>query len=257
MNHGDLSGVLVKIDRAKAHLNDFDDRVEPIEEACRDTIVREHDEKRLEHIFRLDRVPAVPPDLSAIIGDAIHNLRVSVDHLAWQLVKATGGTPRIGADGTAFPILEQPPTPDRWGRTRPQINPSVPKGLRELLDEVQPYKREKPAHHDLAVLHRLDISDKHHQLLVAVVGIRNLGWRGEVELTAFNPGPYNDGDEVFRFSYSDDYSKQNFDPVVGFTVCLDEPVAGPWRASMGAGPLVRRSLRYIEKEVLPRFRGFL
>lgn len=231
-------------------------QVRQIQADCQKAIVRERDDERTEHIFRLDRVPAVPPSLSAIIGDAIHNLRVSLDHLAWQLVKATGGTPKIGKDGTAFPIHEQPLTPDRWGRTRPQINPGIPKKMRELLDEVQPYKRPKPAHHDLAVLHSLDISDKHHQLLVAVVGIRGLGWRGEVGLTAFNRGPYNDGDELFRFSYSDDHSKQDFDPVIGFTVCLDEPVAGPWRASMGAGPLVRRSLHYIEEEVLPRFQSY-
>src|SRR5881396_2019221 len=92
----DLSGVLVKIDRAKTHLYDFETHIRPIQAACREAIIRERDEQRSEHIFRLDRVPAVPPLLSAIIGDAIHNLRVSLDHLAWQLVIATGKTPSTG-----------------------------------------------------------------------------------------------------------------------------------------------------------------
>src|SRR6266536_5183467 len=98
-----LDGVPVKIDRAKTHLYDFEAHIRPIQAACREAIVRERDEQRSEYVFRLDRVPAVPAVLSAIVGDAIHNLRVSLDHLAWQLVIATGGTPREGPGGTAFP----------------------------------------------------------------------------------------------------------------------------------------------------------
>jgi hypothetical protein len=126
VNHGDLSGVLVKIDRAKTHLYDFEAHIRPIQAACREAIVREHDEQRSEHVFRFDRVPAVPTILSAIIGDAIHNLRVSLDHLAWQLVIADGGTPN---EDTTFPIHVVPPTPNRYGHIRVQIKPGVSKKL--------------------------------------------------------------------------------------------------------------------------------
>jgi hypothetical protein len=212
---------------------------------------RERDEQRSEHVFRFGRVPAVPPVMSAIIGDAIHNLRVSLDHLAWQLVIATGGQPD---KDTSFPVLTTAPTPDRRGRTRPQISPGVPKLVREILDEVQPYKREKPAHHDLAVLHDLDISDKHHELLVAIVGVKSIAWLGEPgPARSFNSGPYDDGAEVCRFSYSENDVNPSFD----FMVRLDEPAAGPWGPMLGAADLVRRSLSYVEDEVLPRFRGYI
>jgi hypothetical protein len=137
VNYADVSGVLVKIDRARAHLDDFDAQARLITEACRRAIIRERDEQRSEHVFRFGRVPAVPPVLSAIIGDAIHNLRVSLDHLAWQLVIATGNQPN---KNTSFPILRTAATPDRWGRTRPQISPGVPEPAGEILDEVQPYR---------------------------------------------------------------------------------------------------------------------
>ncbi len=92
--NADLSGVLVKIDRAKTHLNDFDRRARRIEDACRRVIVRERDEQRSEYVFRFSRIPTLRPVLGAVIGDAIHNLRVALDHLAWQLVIASGGKPR-------------------------------------------------------------------------------------------------------------------------------------------------------------------
>jgi len=256
----DLSGVLVKIDRAKAHLDEFDQRARPVEAACRDAVVRERDEQRSEYVFRLDRVPAVPAVLSAIAGDAIHNLRVSLDHLAWQLVIATGGTPRRGWGGTAFPIREQPPKPDPGGDFRPQINPGVPEALREILDEVQPYKRAKPAkpeHHELAVLNQLDVSDKHHALLVVVIAIRSagFGWWGDSLPTKFNSGPYQDDPEICRFRFSDVDS--DFSPRMAFSVGFGEPAAGPWRRTFGAADLVRRRLLpYIEDDVLPRFRGY-
>ena len=252
----DLSGVLLKIDRAKTHLNDFDRRAERIKTACRKAVIRERDEQRSEYVFRFNRVPAVPALLIAVIGDAIHNLRVSLDHLAWQLVIATGSTPRT-KDVTTFPILEVLPTADHWGRALPQITPRVPKTLREVLDEVQPYKRAKPAHHELAVLHQLDISDKHRKLLVAVIGVQSFAWFGEITPTMFNPGPYDDGAEICRFPYSNTNSENEFNPVITFSVRLDDPAAGPWRLMLGAADLVRRRLLgYIEEEVLPRFRGY-
>src|SRR5258706_11614664 len=117
----DLSSVLVRIDRAKTHLADFDNQVWPISAACEMT--RECDEQRSEYIFRLSKVPTVPPVLSAIIGDAIHNLRVSLDYLAWQLVIATGEKPPMsGGGGTSFPLCKKPPKAEDGGNVYPHIN---------------------------------------------------------------------------------------------------------------------------------------
>jgi hypothetical protein len=242
-------GILIKIDRAKAHLDDLEAQVRLIDAACQKAIIRERDEQRAEHIFRLAHVPAISSNLCAIIGDAVHNLRASLDHLVWHVVKTTGGTPRVGPRGTSFPILDQPGRPFS----------GISKELWGLLDEVQPYKRPKPPNHELAVLHKLDIIDKHRELLVAVIGIRGggLGWWGGADVSAFNSGPYGDGDELFRFIHSDTQSGYEVQPIVRFTVCLNEPAAGPLRHSLGAAQLIRHSLAYIEREVLPRFQRFL
>jgi hypothetical protein len=249
----DLSSVLVRIDRAKAHLNEFDNQVRPISAACQMT--RGCDEQRSGYIFRLGKVPAIPPVLSAIIGDAIHNLRVSLDYLAWQLVIATGQNPPNTK--TSFPIRLTSPRADQGGCIYPDIAPGVSMAVRKILDDVQPYKRSKSANHDLAVVHGLDINDKHHQLLVAIIGVKDniITWFGDdADPIAFNNGPYSDGSEVYRFKYSG--AAREFSPSVRFTVRLNEPAAGPWGQMRGATDLVRRSLEYIEREIVPRFAHF-
>jgi hypothetical protein len=124
-----MSGVLVKIDRAKAHLNDFDRRAGRIQAACRESIVRERDEQRSEYVFRFDRVPIVPTVLSAIIGDAIHNLRVSLDIWPGNWSSRTAGRPanprpsrsmkfRQRRIATAIPVSRSAPVSRRnWGKS--------------------------------------------------------------------------------------------------------------------------------------------
>src|SRR5690348_11247423 len=43
----------------------------------------------------------VPAEWSAIVGDAVHNLRAVLDHLAWRMVELAGGKP---SRDTSFPI---------------------------------------------------------------------------------------------------------------------------------------------------------
>jgi hypothetical protein len=66
-----------------------------------------------------------PPDLTTIIGNAFNKFRVSLDYLAWQLVKVTGHAHR-GTQGTSFPIRQAKSKPKPGEPTYPQIRPRVP-----------------------------------------------------------------------------------------------------------------------------------
>jgi hypothetical protein len=249
---GDLASVEVKLERARRHLAELEARTKAIVAACRKAIVHERDERTAEHVFRFDQVPVVENDVGAIAGDVIHNLRAALDYLAWQLVLVSGNLP---TRRTGFPIEEV------QGSELPQIAPGVSHEMRACLDAVQPYKRTprgKPANHPLAALHDLDIADKHHELIVVVLFTRDAGWWGgdvDVKVTGFNAGPYRDGDEVARFAVAD--GRDDFDSSFGFSVCLNEPAAGAVGRHLGVAQFLEREpMRYIENEVLARFRQF-
>jgi hypothetical protein len=252
VSQADMSGVLAKVERAKTHLRNFDIEADRIRMAYRNAITQAYDEQQSEYVIRLNHVPTVPDVLSLTIGDAVHNLRASLDYLAWQLVIAADSSP---TRETSFPIRKRPSMSGVGIESLPDIKPGVPQELREILDRVQPYKRENPASHELAILSWLDNSDKHRELLIAIVAAESAAWWGDIEPHGLNPGPYHDGDDVFRFTIPGAHGQTNINPALLFTVRFNEPGLGAWRF-LDASGLVYRSLRYVEDKVLPPFQRF-
>jgi hypothetical protein len=84
------------------------------------------------HSIRLKADPP-GPHFSLILGEAAHNLRSALDHVAWQLANLDGPPPR--EDRIQFPILSKP-REDFFG------HPNVG-GMRDehktILESLQPY----------------------------------------------------------------------------------------------------------------------
>src|ERR1700686_281492 len=88
-----IHGVRLKIERAKKHIRDLGVRIRMFCESDAYTIgVKPHPIAEIQQTtLYFASVDPIPDDISLIIGDAVHNLRSSLDHLAWQLVLANGG----------------------------------------------------------------------------------------------------------------------------------------------------------------------
>jgi hypothetical protein len=120
-----------------------------------------------------------PPDVRVftLAGDIIHELRSTLDHLAWQFVRGNGGTP---TDNTSYPILSVPPTANKKGvHPPPNVIGGVSSGALTIIEKSQPYKwGANFAVHPLFVLHWLSVRDKHRHIPIrgaAVKGLRFLG----------------------------------------------------------------------------------
>lgn len=104
-----------------------------------------------------------PARLGLLAGDAMHNTRSALDHLACRLVELAGNTP---SNRTAFPIWSEPPrTRDKQTHFEGLIagmSSEHKKGIRAL----QPYRNpERWESEMLVALATMDNADK-HQLLV-------------------------------------------------------------------------------------------
>jgi hypothetical protein len=114
-------------------------------------------------VGRLRIQASPPPRIPCIVGDAIHNVRSALDHLACLAVEFGGG--RV-TRWTQFPIFDH-----EAGFRRAVLRQlaGAPREFLEFVEKVQPYQAVKNTENPLHVINRLDIKDKHRQLLVSAV----------------------------------------------------------------------------------------
>lgn len=150
--------VLAKYERAQQHIRDLETCLIAFRNSIPYGIVEERDLESGDIIYRCSKVTALPAEIALILGDALHNLRSTLDYLVYKMVERSGATPD---SRTGFPIFD-----DAKGYA--SLKAGKIKGLGKLaieaIDRLQPYKG---GNSHLWVLHQLDIRDK-HRLLLAV-----------------------------------------------------------------------------------------
>lgn len=97
-----------------------------------------------------------PANFALILGDAVHNLRASLDLLACDLVRLEGHEP----DGVCFPFCEKEGDLAKMIKRRRFHLASS--GAQALLTNLQPYRGGNAM---LRGLHDLDIADKHRLII--------------------------------------------------------------------------------------------
>ena len=157
-----LAFIREKVDRAKQHIHDLKVARERFlaEEPAR--FATKFDSQTGEELLYITHLRPPPAAFGLMAGDAIHNLRSALDHLAWQLVLANGQTP---GNQTAFPIFDDAA---RYQAGRNRYIQGMAQSAVDAIDATKPYKGGNDA---LWVLHRLDIADKHHALLTTLTSL--------------------------------------------------------------------------------------
>jgi hypothetical protein len=106
--------------------------------------------------------PPLPETVPLLIGDAIHNLRSALDHLACALAPPT--TSQTGHARIEFPICVSEDDFNAKGASRIK---KLPERARDEIKSLQPYHAGDNARHEfLWALHQLDIIDKHRRISV-------------------------------------------------------------------------------------------
>jgi hypothetical protein len=162
-----MDAVRLKADWAHDHIADLDSAMERFFDSKPNPyrIEWERDSQTSEYVYHFRGASPYPRDIVGHVGDALHNLWSSLDHLAWQLVIANGGSP--GRD-TCFPI---------WGPLNKDPNgffyKSV-KGIRpDAIKDIAAQEPYKGGNDKLWLLHELDRLDKHREILG--IGTTHLG----------------------------------------------------------------------------------
>ncbi len=149
-------GPSVKNQRAKHHIYELDAEIQAFLQSDPYRIFSEEETDSGDKIWRVNVRQQPPSRWSAIIGDAIHNLRSALDLLVYQLVLANNASP---TDATSFPVFKSVAHFEAGGLGKVK---GVSATAERMIRELKPYQGGNEA---LWRLHRLDIADKHHLLL--------------------------------------------------------------------------------------------
>ena len=132
-------------------------------------------------VYRLYQVKKVPDDWALIVGDAIHNLRGALDHLAWQLaIKHFDGVEPTDINlikKIQFPVVMNRAswTPDNCINRKYMLKVDAAK-----LEKYQPFVLEPPLTHILNVFfgrNGLSNIDKHRTLPVVFSTVVGAGFK--------------------------------------------------------------------------------
>ena len=152
-----LEGPRIKIQRARHHIEDAEVAIcEFISRRPMSSAVEADDDQAYNRIVMTGAEP-IPGTLSPIIGDAIHNLRSALDHVALVLFRSRG----IKDKKIQFPIASTKKLAHDYQIVSLR---SANRAAAAVLDGVKPYRGGNLA---LYGLHKIDIVDK-HRLLVPI-----------------------------------------------------------------------------------------
>jgi hypothetical protein len=247
----EFSGIVAKLDRAKERLIELDDMVADYLDShpYSPVIYHKPGTQSFSIAWRVVRQP--PNGVAIVVGELLYNLRSSLDHLAWQLVKEAGNTPSVKAPRTQFPIFT----------VRPAGPVTIPPGIdgaaQAIINEVQPFHEGQFAdEHALAVLNELGNRDKHRHLNLAVANLiesevyvsdPTAGWRIGGR---FVPGLVEHDDVIGQFTLPEDTPvdpKWEIEASGKTFVRLDE--TGPWD-DVPLTLVLEAALIYVTAEVI-------
>lgn len=158
-----LASVRAKIERAEQHVRDAEGAIRAFRDFNPYEVGEKLDPQTGQCVYYMVRVDDVQPYIGNIIGDALHNLRSALDHLAYAMWVASGsvGNPKR----IYYPIIDTDSRTVYESSRSGKVQGIAPR-LRDMMDATEPYKG--GAGHDLWVLNELDNIDKHRRLNVIV-----------------------------------------------------------------------------------------
>jgi hypothetical protein len=266
-------GIHAKLDRAEEHLNVLDSLIgfyfaeEPYRISA-----EEWTEGDYWHYATYLHVTNFPPDhiWGPIIGDAVHNLRSALDHLAWNLAtdQARVNTPR----GIEFPVILDNPdeNAEAGGKLRRLLSLLRPE-THALIDGAQPYKT-GDSHHPLWLLQALWNTDKHrtlHTTGFAYILADDLSDSSEYGYGGWHWGPFGDrfdsenrtplgGGHTYMPAIPtvnplqqvmDAYEGVTFDVILGHTGLIPDRDTEPY-GGLPIRQVLRRLQRFVTEDVV-------
>jgi hypothetical protein len=161
-----LEHIDAKLQRTGEHINQLNVEVEALLDSAPYRSIPHGDPQALEDFERMLSKIRVPPRISVLAGEAIHQTRSALDHIASALVLVNN---HQTTRETQFPIYKYRPSYENESLRYEGHTRGMSWSAKALIDGLQPFKVGSAwESHPLSILKALDNFNKHHALLVTV-----------------------------------------------------------------------------------------
>lgn len=126
-----LDGAFLRVERAVEHLSDLQARIDAFNAKEREATAIKVEGQTVSVVGEQNPPPQM---LGLIAGEVVHNLRVALDYLVYELAFLGEGAPR---EKTQFPIEDRPEGFSGWRKTRLEGVEDEHVGI---IERYQPYK---------------------------------------------------------------------------------------------------------------------
>ena len=151
-------GPKLKISRARAHIEELAKAISNFSKSTPYDFITEKDDDPAFSVIKLKKGDTLPDTISLILGDAVHNLRSALDHLACGLIINKEGQSALQSlMDVYFPIAEDMAKFEKKVKDTKGIKRAGP----DVVNAVRALKPYGPDNNGLLIFHELDISDKH------------------------------------------------------------------------------------------------
>jgi hypothetical protein len=158
-----------KLERALQHIGDLQVEVETLLDTLPYRAVSDGDLEALKDLRNMVSELRMPPRAAILAGEAIHQIRSSLDHIASALVIANN---RKVTPGTQFPIYVYRPSCEKEARRYEDHIRGMTPSAKALIDGLQPCNAADRHDNSLTILKALNNFDKHQALLVTAAVTR-------------------------------------------------------------------------------------
>ena len=188
------------------------------------------------------------PDWVLLVGDALHNMRVALDYLAFHIVNKYPDAP--AADQISFPIRKQSTNyPSLASRC---LGNGVPAEFKRRIENLQPkYRRDAEDTEPLFLLDELERIHKHRRLLsgqprISFVELDGPGRNIEIVEVSPREGRFDEPTELYRYRVVD-AAKAIKEPklTVRQYVCFDEIGPAHGMPVVSTLQLISDHIRYV------------
>lgn len=185
----DLAGVYAKLHRARVHSDELG-RAEAEFRLRSPWTVAETMEDDW-HMFRAVITRPAPLSLSVIMGEAIHQMRSSLDHLATAATRLCDPT----ASEVHFPLSQRSAVFDKWKKAH---GSHMRADHMDVIERHQPFATKAELHELLRAMADFDNEAKHAVVPPAYAFMSVAGFMGDAEVEFLSPESIENGTALCR-----------------------------------------------------------